>query len=271
MATGPNKSALAGRRILVCRPARKAAETCSALREAGADARAMPMLSIEPRELDGRDRSLLQHLDHYQKVIAVSPSAAQLLLEQLDQWWPQWPVGIEWWGPGPGTAEVFGNAGLSGRFPTGGHDTEALLAEPAFDNENLRQQRVLVARGESGREALIEGLNARGARTAILSLYQRRAVEWDQDTVERTFREFDPDTIVALSGDTLKNLMELVHNTSEVLAHRRLVVPVARIALWARDAGFDDVQVPKNLSPIGLVDECAAGTQLSGVTDSRER
>ncbi|TDT44321.1 uroporphyrinogen-III synthase [Halospina denitrificans] len=269
MATAPNKP-LRGRRILVCRPQPKADQTCAALREAGADARPLPMIEIQPRELDGRDRSVLQDLDQYQAVIAVSPNAAQLLLEHLDQWWPQWPIGIEWWGPGPGTARVFEQAGLEAQSPSEGHDSEALLNEASFDSATITGKRILLAKGEGGREALIEGLQNRGARIDTLSLYSRRVPEWPTETVESTFRDFNPDTILALSGETLKNLLDLVQNTGAKPAECTLVVPVERVAAQARDAGFSDVRVPTTLSSAGLVQTCAAGTQPSGVTDTRE-
>lgn len=270
MATDRNNR-LSGRRILVCRPQPKADETCAALREAGADARPLPMLAIQPRPLDGRDRSLLQELDQYQKVIAVSPSAATQLLEQLEHWWPQWPIGIEWWGPGPGTARVFEDAGLQAHCPRQGHDTEALLAEPAFDAATIADQRVLIAKGQGGRETLIEGLTERRARIDTLTLYERRPIEWSAQTVEATFRDFHPDTILALSGETLKNLLDLVQNTEAAVTRCTLVVPVERVAARAGDAGFSDVRVPRSLSPAGLVQVCAAGTKPSGVTDTRER
>ena len=269
MATDPSKP-LAGRRILVCRPQPKADETCAALCEAGADARALPMIEIQPRELDGRDRSLLQDLDQYQAVIAVSPNAAQLLLEHLDQWWPQWPIGIEWWGPGTGTARVFEKAGLESRAPARGHDSEALLDETSFEADTIRGKRILLARGEGGRETLIQTLQERGARIDTLTLYARRVPEWPKETVESTFRDFNPDTILALSGETLKNLLDLVQNTGAKPAECTLVVPVERVAAQARDAGFSDVRVPETLSPAGLVQTCAAGIQPSGVTDTRE-
>ncbi|MYL73159.1 hypothetical protein GLW00_20365, partial [Halobacillus litoralis] len=106
MATSPNNPPLAGRRILVSRPEPRAEETRQALEQAGACSRALPLIAIQPRTLDGRERSLIQELDNFRKIIAVSPNAARLLLEQADDWWPQWPVGLEWWGPGEGTARV---------------------------------------------------------------------------------------------------------------------------------------------------------------------
>ena len=255
MATDPNK-ALLGRRILVCRPRPKADETCAALREAGADARPLPMIEIQPRDLDGRDRSTLQELDQYHAVIAVSPNAAQILLDHLDHWWPQWPIGIEWWGPGPGTARVFEEAGLQAHCPSEGHDSEALLNENSFDSAAITGKRILIAKGEGGRETLVEGLQDRGARVDTLTLYARRTPEWPLETVETTFQDFNPDTILALSGETLKNLLDLVQNTGAKPAECTLVVPVERVAAQARNAGFSDVRVPTTLSSAGLIQTC---------------
>ena len=258
MATSLNDAPLAGRRILVSRPEPKAAETCQDLEQAGAATRALPLIGIHPRALDGRDRALIQELDNYEKIIAVSPNAARLLLEQADEWWPQWPVGLEWWGPGEGTARIFRDAGLPGHAPPDGHDSEALLDCPAFQADQVANKKVLIARGDRGRELLQNTLSERGARVEVLALYSREPLEWPEATVRQSLARFDPDTILALSGETLKHLLEVGQNTDPKLRERCLVVPAERVARQARNAGFHNVRVAPAMTPDGLIDACAA-------------
>ncbi|MGM0450287.1 MAG: uroporphyrinogen-III synthase [Pseudomonadota bacterium] len=258
MATSPNDAPLAGRRILVSRPEPRATATCRDLEQAGASTRALPLISVQPRSLDGRERSLIQELDNFGKIIAVSPNAARLFLEQADEWWPQWPVGLEWWGPGEGTARVFREAGLPGQAPPHGHDSEALLDCPAFQPDQVAGGKVLIARGDRGRELLQSTLAERGARVELLALYDRMPLDWPEATVHEALTGFDPDTILALSGETLKHLLEVGQNTDSKLRERCLVVPAERVARQARDAGFRNVRVAPAMSPDGLIDACGA-------------
>ncbi len=257
MVTAPNKQPLAGRRVLVCRPQPRADELCKALREAGAEARALPMMELVPRELDGRDRAVIQDLDLYQHVIAVSPSAAEILLERIDPWWPQWPIGVQWWGVGSGTASTLQKAGLPGDYPEAGYTSEALLAHPDLQADALGDARVLIAKGASGRPVLQDCLIERGARVDTLVLYHRRAPEYDEATLQAYFSEFNPDTVITLSGETLNNLLQVVQNTDPGLFRRRLIVPVSRVAEDAEAAGFTDTVIPGDLSPTGLIAACA--------------
>lgn len=258
MVTNPSSGALTGRRILVARPEPKATETCEALEQAGASTQALPLIAIQPRPLDGRQRSLIQDLDNFQKVIAVSPNAARLLLAHADEWWPQWPVALEWWGPGEGTARVFRDAGLPGQAPPSGHDSEALLNCDAFQPNAVAGNKVLIARGDQGRELLVNTLTERGARLEVLPLYERAAIEWPETTLQQCLSRFDPDTVLALSGETLKHLLEVGQNTDAKLRQRRLVVPAKRVAEQARAAGFRNVRVAAAMTPDGLIDACTA-------------
>ncbi|XOZ32288.1 uroporphyrinogen-III synthase [Halomonadaceae bacterium KBTZ08] len=258
MATNPNNGPLTGRRILVSRPEPKATETCEALEQAGASTQALPLIEIEPQPLDGRQRSLIQDLDNFGKVIAVSPNAARLLLAHADEWWPQWPVALEWWGPGEGTAKVFRDAGLPGQAPASGHNSEALLDCDAFQPEAVAGARILIARGDQGRELLVNTLTERGARPEVLPLYERAPIEWPETTLLQRLTRFDPDTVLVLSGETLKHLLEVGQNTDAKLRERRLVVPAERVAQQAREAGFRDVRVAAAMTPDGLIDACTA-------------
>lgn len=258
MATSPNDAPLVGRRILVCRPESKAAETCQDLERAGAATHSLPLIDIQPRTLDGRERALIQELDNIGTVIAVSPNAAQLLLEAADEWWPQWPVKLDWWGPGEGTAQVFRAHGLPGQAPANGHDSEALLECPAFQPERIAGTKVLIARGDQGRELLRTTLTERGARVEVLPLYDRVPLDWPEARVREALNGFDPDTLLALSGETLKHLHKVGQNTDQKLLERCLVVPTERVAQQARDTGFHNVRVAPAMTPDGLISACTA-------------
>lgn len=256
-----NGRPLRGRRILICRPRPEAERLAHAFSEAGAAVRVLPMLEREPITDDPSIRTRILHIDEFSHIIAVSPYAAGLLIDWLDTWWPQTPTGILWYGVGAGTAAVLSAYGLDTRQPSDGHTSEALLELPEL--AQLNHEKVLIVRGENGRELLPETLEARGARVTLLSLYRRFAPDHDEAALQHSITGFDPEVVVTLSGETLNNLILLGNNTGHNLKHCLMVVPVERIAEQARLAGMQNICVPESLADHAIV--AAVAQQLASL------
>ncbi len=217
------------------------------------------MLEREPITDDPSIRTRILDIDQFSHVIAVSPYAAGLLVDWLDTWWPQTPSGILWYGVGAGTAAVLSAYGLNTRQPIDGHTSEALLALPEL--AQLNHEKVLIVRGEQGRDLLPETLTDRGANVTLLPLYRRFAPDHDQATLEGAISGFDPEVVVTLSGETLNNLISLSNNTGHNLEHCLMVVPVERIADQAHKAGIKRTCVPESLADSAIV--AAVAQQLA--------
>lgn len=249
-------------RILICRPQPDADRVALALQAAGAETRCLPMLALAPVPDNAERRSRIQELAEYQHVIAVSPGAARAFLEYADEWWPQWPVGLHWYGVGSGTAEILRSAGLSVTIPADGYTSEHLLAVPALAAP--AGERVLIAKGAGGRELLGRTLRERGARVDDMVLYQRTCPDHDAETITAALANFDPHAVIVLSAETLNNLIALGENADRQLMQRTILVPVTQVAEQARKAGFKHAVVPVQLTPEGLIQSLASlpsGTQ----------
>lgn len=216
----------------------------------------MPLVAREPLPETPERRSLLLELDSFSHIIAVSPYAARLLLDEIEQWWPQMPMGIQWYGVGAGTAAVFSQHGIRPRMPAHGWTSEALLALPSL--QRLEHQRVLLARAEHGRELIRQTLEQRGARITVLPLYRRFRPYYPPEQVQDNFDAFEPEVIIVLSGETLNNLIETGTDHPQMLDKALLVVPADRIAEQARIAGFSNVLVPEGLTDPELLASVAA-------------
>ncbi|MBW4935469.1 uroporphyrinogen-III synthase [Marinobacter sp. F4206] len=251
---------LDGRRILICRPEPEASRLAERFRAAGADARVFSLINRTPLPETPERRTLILNLDQFTHIITVSPYAARLLLDELDTWWPQIPSGIRWYAVGAGTAAVLADQGLSIRKPASGWTSEALLALPSLTQ--VDGERVLLVRGEDGRELIRETLEARGARVSLLPLYQRTVPEYPPEQVHRLLGEFAPEAVITLSGETLNNLIALCANSSHNLYDRLLIVPAERIAEQARAAGFENPCIPGSLADNDIV--AAVAAQLNG-------
>lgn len=251
--------ALTGRRILICRPDPDASRLAGQFRETGAEVRLLPTIARTPLPESPEIRTLIQDLDHFHHIIAVSPYAASLLLALIEAWWPQIPVGIRWYGVGKATAAVFADAGLEPVAPPSGWTSEDLLAVPQLATPE--GERVLLVRGEDGRELMRETLTARGARVTPLALYRRSCPDYDQTDLDSALAAFRPDAVITLSGETLNNLIALGKNTNHNLQEAVLLVPADRVAEQARAAGFNRICIPESLADPDIV--AAVARQLS--------
>lgn len=162
---------LTGLCVLNPRPTRQAASLTTALARAGAEVMELPLLEIVPLALDSASTQLIMDLDRFQTVVFVSANAARLGLEAVANYWPQWPQGLSVIAVGPATKSLLDEAGLSVMAPAQ-EDSEGMLALPALSQ--VDGHRVLVFRGDEGRELLPDTLRARGALVDVLPLYTRR-------------------------------------------------------------------------------------------------
>ena len=242
---------LAGQRVLICRPQPEADRLAVAFRDAGAQAECLSLIDRAPLALHGEHQAHIHNLDQFQHIVAVSPYAARQLMDHVDIWWPQLPAGIHWYGVGAGTAFELSRHGIAALKPNHGWTSEALLALPQL--QNLDNQRVLLARGSEGRDLLRSTLQQRGAQITVLPLYQRFCPQYSATQLAHALNDFNPDAVITLSGETLKNLIALCEKNDHNLYRKLLIVPVERVAEQAQTAGFACPLVPSGLADSDIV------------------
>lgn len=248
--TNPEASPLQGLRLLICRPEGRGDALATRMLQLGAQVGLLPLLEIQPQPLSAEARSLIEQLDLYEQVIVVSPAAADFFLAAMDEWWPQCPLGIRWHAIGEGTAKKLRDAGLS--VQTGqGHTSEELLT--SADMQQIEGQRILLCKGSGGRQLIAATLLDRGARLDSLELYQRNSPDYSAEHIQQHLCQFDPQLIVALSAETLNNLLRLGQNVDQHLRQRALLLPAERVAETAQAAGFEQILVARALTTEALV------------------
>lgn len=259
--TTPNATRpLQGLRVLVTRPAHQSDEQVRLLTERGADAVRLPLLDIQPVR-DGHEgypllRQQMMNLDTYTTLICISPNAARLALEWLDEYWPQPPIGIQWYAIGKKTAATLRAAGIDATVPAEGFDSEAMLTLPEL--ADMAHQRILILRGQGGRGTLAETLSARGARVEYANLYQRVCPAYPDAVIKSTIYNQSLSSILITSGEALSNFVKVAKGTQQQfsidsLLSLYLVVPSTRIAELADKIGFKQIivaQAPDDLSMI---------------------
>lgn len=226
-------------RLLLTRPAEECAALAATLAEQGFFSSSLPLLTIEALPETSEQRATILGLERYCAVIAVSKPAARCGLQLLDRYWPQPPAELPWFSVGAATAEILSHSGLSVYYPEHGDDSEALLALPQLQQVLAAAvtPRVLILRGEGGRELLAERLRGQGVDVDYLALYRRLLPHYPPATLVERVRDERLNGLVVSSGQGFSHLLELAGEHWAALARLPLFVPSPRVAEQARAAG----------------------------------
>ena len=223
-----NDAPLAGCGVLVTRPPAQADGLCEAIENAGGTAIRFPVLSIEGRTGGDIEADLGDFSPDI--VVFVSANAVTFGLPVLDD------IDASFAAVGPATAAALSAAGRPPHIvPISGYDSEALLAEPAL--VDVKDKRILIVRGENGRELLADTLRDRGATVGYLPVYRRKRYRPDAEAIadlERQLLEGAVDVVSVLSVETLEHLVELLPPLGrERLRETPLVAPGERVIIAA--------------------------------------
>ena len=232
---------------LVVRPAAQANQLVQMLRQLGHAPLCCPLLETRP----GCD---LPHLGDMLReadlVIAVSMHAvhfAHYFLLQTGQTWPH----IDYFAVGQASADAFAEAGIQALCPADPR-SEGLLALPAL--QGVSGRRVLILRGNDGRDLIARTLASRGALVHYCATYERHYPDLDGDALTRRWQGAGLDSLLVTSGELLQRLLALVPGPQHPwLYDRLLVVPSPRVAEMAEGAGFTRIVIAQGASNQALV------------------
>ena len=238
--------------VVITRPAQQAGPLAARIAALGRRVALLPLLEIhalhQPDEC-AHLQGVLARLADYDLVAFVSPNAIDCVFAHL----PAWPGGVALAVVGEGSRLALAahgvnqsNASITSPGEHARSDSEHLLL--ALDLPALRGKRVLIVRGDGGRDALADGLRAAGASVDFVTAY-RRAVPSLTPALRATLEQLlqhNNDWVIT-SSEALRGLLSLL---AEMDAERQfvvkmkqqhLIVPHARIAQSAAELGFAHV------------------------------
>ncbi|MEQ7918963.1 uroporphyrinogen-III synthase [Xanthomonas sp. WHRI 1810A] len=240
-------------RLLLTRPAQECQALAQVLADAGVFSSSLPLLEIEPLPITPENQSIIYKLHQYCAVIVVSKPAARLGLDMLDEIWPQPPI-QDWFAVGAGTAQLLDDYGLKVSFPEQGDDSEALLDLPELQHAIAgHDPKVLIMRGEDGRELLAERLRERGVSVDYLPLYRRKLPQYEALALPDRVRAERLNGLVVSSGQGFQHLRQLAGDFWPELAQLPLFVPSPRVAELARTQGARNVVDCRGASAAALL------------------
>jgi uroporphyrinogen-III synthase len=233
--------------VLVTRPASQAEEICPSLEALGCEVIRQPMLRIDPVAETPRIKSQFMDIDLFDIVIAISRNAAEMGLMYLDQYWPQWPLGIDWIAIGPVTADVMAKQGLEVKMPLSQFDSEGALQMPEL--EDVAGKKVLIWRGVGGRETLASTLRERGAEVIYAELYQRLVPEYPETQWQQAL--IQSPLLLVSSGQGLEAVAAQQPRIAESV--RGIIAPSSRVAEMAKSLGFSDIQIADSAQDVDML------------------
>ncbi len=235
--------------VVITRPAAQAGPLAAKIAALGWPVTLLPLLEIHA--LDGEDecaqlQAVLARLTDYDLVAFVSPNAIDCVFAHLAAWPPGVPLAVVGEGSKMALAAhgvTAANASITSPFDTARSDSEHLLL--ALDLPALRGKRVLIVRGDGGRDYLADGLRAAGAEVEFVTAYRRKVPTLTpalRATLENLLQH-NNDWIIT-SSEALRGLLALLGEMGDEkiavvkMQQQHLIVPHARIAQTAAALGF---------------------------------
>lgn len=213
---------------------------------AGRTAVVLPLLEIEPLADQSQLMQVLAGLDGYAMVAFVSPNAVDAAFAHIQRW----PSGVTLAVVGTGSRAALARHGIidtdivSPADPAHS-DSEHLLE--SLDLSSLAGRRVLIVRGESGRELMADSLRAAGVLVETVAAYRRSVPQLTPEMKASLagLLEQQNDWIIT-SSEALRGLLDLLRQMDADKAvakmqQQHLIVPHARIADTARALGINRV------------------------------
>jgi uroporphyrinogen-III synthase len=235
-----DSGALAGRHIVITRPAGQATHLADALVALGARPVLFPALAIFDVENTHPLLDIATRLDAFDWAAFVSPNAVEKALGPILAR-RKWPAHVRVATIGKSSELALAAFGITQVVaPRERYDSEALVALPEL--QDMAGKKVVVFRGDGGRELLGDTLKARGASVEYLSCYRRGKPALDPAPLLKLWEEGRLDAVTLTSSEGLRNFFDMVGRLGQAwLRKTPAFVPHARIAEQAQALGLHEV------------------------------
>lgn len=229
---------LTGMRVLVTRPRHQAEHLATLIERLGGVAIRFPTVEIAGPQDPGALAGIVDRLDEFDMAIFVSPNAVTRALELIHARRGSLPARLAVAAVGQGSARELKRLGIESTIaPSERFDSESLLALSAL--EAVAGKKIVIFRGEGGRELLGATLAERGAHIEYAECYRRVQPEADTAALVRQWARNGVDIVTITSVAGLKNLHAMLGEPGRRLLLTTPVVVVGRrVAEACRELGF---------------------------------
>jgi len=232
-----NKPNLKGLHVLNTRPVEQAKPLSQAIEAAGGIVISCPALTIK-----AKDRAWLRELPDLNtvaKAIFISANAVNYCFEALNC---PWPSTIQVIAIGDATAAALAHFGITADSVPAISDSENLLKQEAL--QEVKDQLILLFKGENGRTLITETLKARGANLQHFDVYKRILPKLDPQQLASLWQNEVVDIILITSQQAMNNLFTLFGEEAQTwLCSTPFLVVSERLAKEAALLGIQKIVV----------------------------
>ncbi len=236
------------RQVVITRPLAQAGALARQVAALGSTPVVFPLLEIQPLPDPAALRAALDDLDSYAMVAFVSPNAIDAAFALR----PVWPAGIVLAVVGEGSRKALARHGVTEHnatilSPANLQQTDSQTLLESLDKTLLKDKRVLIIRGETGRELLADELRAAGARVDQVAAYRRSAPVLDAHRRAQLAELLASQNVwVITSSEALHNLIQMVSQLAgdagvAKMQQQSILAPHARIMETAETLGFQHI------------------------------
>ncbi len=206
------------------RPVERGIALSTALQTARDDIQviSLPLLETIPLPTQQINKNYFYNLSNpnnpYKILIVISPTSAKLSLQYLQQLQIKIINTTKIVAVGNATAKILAEKNIKALTPKTSNN-EGMLAMDCIQNLN-QGDKVLIWRGQGGRELLIETLEKKGVQVDILEFYQRKlpknaSLQYQQFLSQFNKLENPFATVLISSGESFQNWQFLVKQANE--------------------------------------------------------
>jgi len=254
MALQPGRHPLAGRRIVVTRAREQAGELARALQALGAEVLAVPTIRIVPLADLTALRTALTGPAGYDWIVFTSQNTVHVVCDRL----PEWGLAARDLARmavaaiGPATAQALARYGVTPDLVPPKYVAEAVVAAVVARGP-VHSKRFLVPRAREARDALPEGLRARGAVVDVIPVYETVQAAEDGSALAAQLVGGTIDVVTLTSSSTVRGFVDLVGRAAATSGRFTVAVIGPVTAASARALGLPVAIEAEDYTVGGLV------------------
>jgi uroporphyrinogen-III synthase len=239
--------------VLITRPAHQADNMATLVEAAGGRAFRFPAIEIQPLTSDALKQAV-SALAQCDIAIFISANAVTFGMKTIAAQHAQLPPQLKLAAVGSATAQSLTALGHTPDItPADDFRSESLLAHPAL--QNVAGQRIVIFRGEGGRELLGDTLSARGADVSYAECYRRTRPTADPAVIEQQWAAGEINIVTTPSVEAIENLDRMLSARGKKLLRSSAIVVISkRMAQACRQLGLEgDIIVADAASDSAIV------------------
>ena len=249
----PMTETLGNLKVLVTRPAAQGEDLSRLIEQKGGKVVRLPLLEIGPSDIPADN--IINRLSGAEIAIFISNNAVTRASEYYGIG-KEALEGLKIVAIGQSTADCLKRNGLDNViYPDRGSDSEALLALGVLQEKLVHDKKIVIFRGNGGRETLAEVLRQRGAEVTYLEVYKRSKPRYEQEYLDTIINDFNPDVIIITSNESLNNLFEIIKpQHRKFISNKIFLVMSKRIADLGKSFDISRIVITEKPGDQGIID-----------------